>query len=423
MPAAAAVALSPVFLSAQRAEAQGHFARAERLYGQAYASDPSNTAALFGRARMQSWRGQFSAAIRDYRAGLARRPDDVEGLSGLGWTYAWSHHFKAATRVFRRLARLQPYDLDPKKGLAYVALWRGHARSARRQFQALRRQDPYNPDYTLAIGQAAYLEGDLPAARRAFERTLQLKPTLAAARSGLSAVRQAAIERHPALMLLGGLSSEGGLHHSGLRFAQLSLQVNHNLRLWLADDRGLGIDLFTPDRRIFNASTVTAGAFYTYTPRLGLQIEGGERRLPGQSDPVFAAEQVFFLGRNVPKVGFWWTKTPQSAQWIVYGGVYHRLSGRFSLEPTLYYAYDGRYHEGRAAVLATYTSAHRAQFGLGVALGQKQSATGGKGVTRVFGNVSVPIAPRITFMLYAWHEVTQGLPGETVVAAGFTAYL
>lgn len=414
---------SPDFIAAQRAEAHGQYAQAEALYGNAYKADPANTRALFGRARMRSWLGHFDAAIADYQEGLRREPQNAEALSGLGWTYAWSHRFDDAVAVFRRLARLQPYDLDPKKGLAYVALWRGHASDARSQFEALASQDPENPDYALAIGQAAYQQGDYDAAQAAFEKALKLKPGLAAARSGLAAVAQARVQANPAVMLLGGRSATGGESHTGLRFAQLSLQVNHDLRLWLSDDRGLGFDLFTPDRRFINASTVTAGAFYNYTSKLGLQVEAGERHLPGETDPVVDAEQVFFLGNTVPKVGFWWSHIPGSSQWIGYAGAYQRLNGSFSVEPTLYYAYDGVYHETRGAVLATYNTQGQAQFGLGLALGSKQSATGGKSVTRVFTNISVPIGQRFTFLLYAWRETTQGLPAETVVAAGFQAYL
>jgi tetratricopeptide (TPR) repeat protein len=421
--AAARPVVSTTFIQAQRAEAHGQYARAEELYGEAYESDPTNTQALLGRARMRSWLGHFDAAIADYREGLQRQPRNAEALSGLGWTYAWSHRFDAAVEVFQRLAREQPYDLDPKKGLAYVALWRGHASDARSQFEALAAQDPDNPDYALAIGQAAYQQGDYDAAQAAFEKALKLKPGLTAARSGLAAVAQARVQSNPAVMVLGGRSAEGGESHTGLRFAQLSLQVNHDLRLWVSDDRGLGFDLFTPDRQLINASTVTAGAFYNYTPKLGLQVEAGERHLPGESDPVVDAEQVFFLGKTVPKVGFWWSRTPGSSQWIAYAGTYRRLNDSFSLEPTLYYAYDGTYHETRGALLATYNTPGQAQFGLGVALGSKQSATGGKSITRVFGNISVPLGQRFTFLLYAWRETTQGLPGETVVAAGFQAYL
>ena len=414
---------SPAFVAAQRAEAHGQFARAEELYGEAYKGDPANTQALFGRARMRSWLGKFDDAIADYRDALRREPQNAEALSGLGWTYAWSHRFDDAVEVFQRLARLQPYDLDPKKGLAYVALWRGHATDARGQFEALASQDPENPDYALAIGQAAFQQGDLDSAQAAFDKALKLKPDLTAASSGLKSVAQARVQRNPAIMLLGGRSSEGGQSRTGLRYAQLSLQVNHDLRLWVIDDRGLGADLFMPDRRFINAQTVTAGGFYNYTPKLGLQVDAGERHLSGETDPVVDAEQVFFLGKTVPKVGFWYTHTPASSQWITYAGVYRGLNDSFSLEPTIYYAYDGRYHEARGALLATYNTPGQAQFGLGVALGSKQSATGGKSITRVFTNISVPIGQRVTFLLYAWHETTQGLPGETVVAAGFQAYL
>src|SRR5690348_7490451 len=65
---------SPDFIAAQRAEAHGQYQRAEELYGDAYKADPANIRALFGRARMRSWRGNFDAAIADYRAGLRLEP-------------------------------------------------------------------------------------------------------------------------------------------------------------------------------------------------------------------------------------------------------------------------------------------------------------------------------------------------------------
>jgi tetratricopeptide (TPR) repeat protein len=70
----AQAANSPPFIKAQRAEANGQYARAEALYSEAYTRDPANTQALFGRARMRSWLGKFNASIDDYREGLRREP-------------------------------------------------------------------------------------------------------------------------------------------------------------------------------------------------------------------------------------------------------------------------------------------------------------------------------------------------------------
>jgi tetratricopeptide (TPR) repeat protein len=411
------------FVEAQRAEAHGDYTRAEGLYDRAISADPTNTQAMFGRARMRSWLGKFAAAIQDYQAGLQREPNNPQALSGLSWTYAWSHHFAEAEAGFQHLAKIEPYYLDAEKGLAYVALWRGDARSARRQFEQLAREDQGNPDYVLAIGQAAYLEGDLPAARSAYTEALRLKPDLTAARSGLKSVEEAQIQRSPNVTILGGRSESGDQSHSGLRYAQAALQVNQDLRLWVIHDRGVAFDIFTPDRRLLNASTTTAGGFFNYTPHLAARLEAGVRKLPEETQPVVTGEQVFFLGDNVPKVGFWWAHGRQGEQWVLDASLFHRLSNRFSLEPTAYYGYDGNFHEVRGAVLATYTHPSRAQVGIGVALGSRESLTGHKSVNRVFGNASIPIGDRVTFLFYGWREDTQGFAKQTVLAAGFSAFL
>ena len=416
---------STPFIEAQRAEARGDYHRAETLYDQAFTSDSTNTAALFGRARMRSWLGAFPDAIRDYQSGLKREPDNPQASSGLAWTYAWSHHFDEARSQFEHLAKIEPYYLDARKGLAYVDLWRGNAKAARRQFEQLSREDQGNPEYVLAIAQAAYLEGDLPAAHAAYAEALKLKPGFEAARSGLQATETAQVQRSPALTLLGGSTDESGESHAGLRFAQLSMQVTGDLRLWIIHDRGLAFDVFAPDGRELSASTTTVGGFYNYSPHLAARLEVGERKLPDETDPVVTGEQVFFVsGTTIPKVGFWWTHGKQNNQWVVDASVFHRLSNSFSLEPAVYVGDDGINKEYLGAVLGTYETRAHLQLGLGYAAGSKEQTVGGsRSVNRLFGNVSWPVNNRLTVLFYGWRESDQGLPTQTVLALGATVYL
>jgi tetratricopeptide (TPR) repeat protein len=412
------------FIEAQRAEAHGEFTRAEQLYDTAVARDPNDTAALFGRARMRSWLGRFPEAIADYQAGIKRQPDNPQALSGLAWTYAWSHHFDEASAGFQHLAQVEPYYLDAKKGLAYVALWRGDARDARRQFEDLASQDRDNPDYALALGQAAYQEGDLPAARAAFTHALQLKPGLTAASSGLRATDAAEVQRSPALTALFGRSAEGSESHSGLRYAQLGMQITPAARVWLTYDKGLGLDTFLPDRRLLNSSTTLVGGFYNYAPRLAARLEAGVRKLPDETQAVVTGEQVFFMsGTNVPKVGFWWAHGSSASQWVLDASVFHRLSSRWSIEPAVYLGDDGVNRERRLAALGTYETPQHIQFGLGLALGSKDMSDGRHDVSRVFLNAAAPLGRRASLLFYSWHEVTQGFPAQTVITAGAMVYL
>lgn len=413
-----------VYLEAQRAEARGEHQQAESLYDQALSVNPAFTPALLARARMRSWLERFDEAITDYREVLKRQPDDAQALSGLAWTLAWSGKFDEARSTFEYLARIEPYYLDAQKGLAYVSLWRGNADDARRQFEELAREDQGNADYVLAIGQAAYLQGDLPAAENAFAEALRLKPDLEAARLGLQSVAQARIEKRPAITLLYGRSESGDQSNSGIRMAQISKQINRNLRLWINHDRGVGFDGFSTDRRARDSATTTVGGFFNYHPRMAARVEAGIRDLVDETQPVFSAEQVFFLkGGTTPKVGIWIADGDEATQWVANISVHRWLGSRFAIEPTLYFGDDGASQETRVAALATYTTPQRIQFGLGVALGTKDTPMGNLDVERFFGNASIPLGSKATLLFYGWRESTDGFDSSTVLAAGVNMYL
>ncbi len=423
--ASSANASVQAFVQAQTAEAQNDYVRAEALYDRAVSEDASNTSALLGRARIRSWLKRYDAAIADYQRILTRDRDNPQALSGLGWTQAWSGKFDDAVIVFEYLQRVEPYYLDAQKGLAYVQLWRGNANDARRRFEALAAEDRGNPDYTLAIAQAAYLADDLPAARAAYRETLALKPDLRAARDGLQAVEMATIERRPALLILAGRSDSGPVEKSGIRMVQFSMQMTRNLRWWITHDRGVGFDGFSTDRRAQDAATTTVGGFFNYRPRLAARVEVGVRDLVDETQPVFAAEHVFFLpNRLTPKVGVWVANGDTTTQWVANAGFHRWLGERFAIEPMVYVGGDGASREIRGALLATYTTPRRIQIGLGAALGNKYADAGGnRTVNRIFGQAAVPIGRRTTFLFYGWREDTEGFDDQIVLAAGLTAYL
>lgn len=413
------------FIEAQTAEARKDYVRAEALYDRAVQEEPDNIEALVGRARIRSWLQKFPEAIADYQAVLKRDRDNPQALSGLGWTYAWNRNYDDAVAVFDYLSRVEPYYLDAQKGLAYVQLWRGHAREARKSFEALAAEDRGNPDYTLAIAQAAFLEGDLEASRAAYNETLQLQPDLQAARDGLKAVERATIERRPAVLVLYGRSDSGPVEKTGIRMAQLSKQFNSRFRGWITHDRGVGFDGFSTDRRAQDAATTTIGGFFNYRPRLAARVEVGVRDLVEETQPVFTAEQVFFLpGGLTPKVGTWIAFGDEATQWVVNVGAHRWIGSRFAVEPTVYFGDDGATREVRAALLGTYTTPRGVQFGLGYALGNKDEDAGGnRSVDRIFGHASVPLGSRTTFLFYGWRESTEGFDDQLVLAAGFNFYL
>jgi Flp pilus assembly protein TadD len=412
------------FVEAQRAEAKGDYSRAEQLYGQTLQEQPGYTAAILGRARMRSWLQRFDQAVADYQMVIDNEPNNPQALSGLAWTHAWARNYDEARVVFEYLQKIEPYYLDARKGLAYVDLWRGNAKDAKRQFETLAAEDQGNPDYVLAIAQASYMSGDLPAAREAYRTALELKPDMEAARSGLRAVEMAQIERRPALTVLFGRSDSGEIENSGVRFAQLASQVSKDLRLWVIHDRGVGFDGLSDDRRAKDAATTTVGGFWNYRPRLGARVEVGVRDLQDETQPVFAAEQVFFIpGGTTPKMGVWVANGDAGTQWVANVSVHRWLGDRFAIEPTVYFGDDGPSSEVRGALLASYTTPKRVQVGLGVAVGNKDTPFGNRSVDRVFGNASFPLGTRTMFQFYGWRESTEGSDPQTVLAAGVTVHL
>lgn len=414
----------PAFIEAQRAEARGDYTKAESLYGMAAEQEPNYTPAMLGRARMRSWAKRFDLAVADYQSVLDREPNNPQALSGLGWTHAWNRNYDEARTVFEYLAKVEPYYLDARKGLAYVELWRGNAPEARKQFEALAAEDKGNPDYVLAIAQASYMEGDLSGARTAYKEALTIKPDFEAARSGLRAVDMASVERRPAVTILAGRSEAGDVEHSGIRFAQIAMQVNKDMRLWVIHDRGVGFDGFSDDRLARDAATTTVGGFFNYRPRLGARIEAGVRKLADENQPVFSAEQVFFMaGGTTPKVGIWIADADAGKQWVANVSVHRWLGDRFAVEPSVYLGDDGNNQEIRGALLASYTTPRRVQFGLGFAAGNKDSDNGDRSVDRIFGNISLPLGTRATFLFHGWRESTEGSEAQTVLAAGVTVHL
>jgi hypothetical protein len=207
--------------------------------------------------------------------------------------------------------------------------------------------------------------------------------------------------------------------------AQLGMQVRKDLRLWLNHDRGVGFDGLSADRRALDSATTTVGAFFNYTPRLAARIEAGVRDLVDETQPVFSAEQVFFMpGGTTPKIGIWLADSDvDGTQWVMNVGVHRWLGDRFAIEPMLYIGDDGTTDEIRGALLATYTSPRRIQAGLGVAVGNKDAPDGSRSVDRLFGNLSIPIGPRATFLFYGWREGTEDFDDQTVLAAGLTVHL
>jgi tetratricopeptide (TPR) repeat protein len=414
---------APLYVEAQRAEARGEYARAESLYDQAASQKPDDTGALLGRARMRSWLKRYPEAIDDYDQVIGREPDNALALTGRAWTRAWAGDFDAAKRDFEDLQRKEPYLLDAQKGLAYIALWRGDADDARRQFEQLAQQDRGNPDYVLAIAQAAYLEGDLESARNSYRQALTLKPGFEAAQEGLDAVEAAAVERRPSLTALLGRSESGEDSESGLRMMQAGMQVRPNVRLWINHDRGVGFDGFSADRRAQDAATTTLGGFFTYAPRMGTKVEVGQRDLADENQTVFSAEQVFFLdGGTTPKVGIWLADGDEATEWVANVGMHRWLGDRLAIEPTAYIGDDGVDREYRGSLLLSYTLPTRAQFGLGFAVGTKDTETEDRSIDRLFANVSVPIGRRATFLFYGWRESTEGFDSQTVLAAGATIH-
>jgi len=414
----------PAFIEAQRAEAKGDYSRAEQLYTQTLSEQPDYTAALLGRARMRSWLHRFDMAVKDYQTVIDSDPNNPQALSGLAWTHAWAKNYDEARVVFEYLQKIEPYYLDARKGLAYVDLWRGNATEAKRQFEALAAEDQGNPDYVLAIAQASYMSGDLNAAKQAYRDALALKPDMQAARSGLRAVEMAQVERRPALTVLGGRSESGDIENSGIRFAQIAMQVSKDLRLWAIHDRGVGFDGLSEDRRALDAATTTIGGFWNYRRGMGLRLEAGVRDLVDETQPVFAAEQVFFLGGTTPKIGIWLADSDEGGtQYVANVSVHRWLGDRFAIEPTVYLGDDGSTQEVRGALLATYTTPQRIQVGIGAAVGNKDTPFGNRSVDRVFGNASFPLGTRAMFQFYGWRESTEGSDAQTVLAAGLTVHL
>jgi len=106
--------------------------RAESLFGQALAIDPSQLATYFCLYKIHAYRGDLDAALQAARAGLA------EGARQAGWPADWRGWPRPATPA-EGAARFALFTL---KALAFIHLRREERDSAHAALEALAALDP-----------------------------------------------------------------------------------------------------------------------------------------------------------------------------------------------------------------------------------------------------------------------------------------
>lgn len=392
--ALAQAAVSPAAESraAQQAMDRGDAAAAEASYTRVLAMQPNDADALVGRGNARAFQKKYAEAQADFQAVLARDPRHLGALVGLGHTLAWSARYAEAMAQFERALAVAPDNVDAARGAAFTDLWRGDAKAAETRFERLVAQAPQD--------------------RGAQEGLAQARRVLAGGGPQVEAI-----------LWYGRTSLPGGVHETGLRFAELGFWPYDKLRLFARYDDGLSRDNAALARENRNAALKSVGGYLRWHQNYGTLVEIGTREFPdGVDQTLYRAEQTFYLDRGYEvKVGGW--RGPRSddrTEWLAYVGAAVPWAEHWRFEPTVYYSRSGLPggNETRFAFATTYDSRAGWDATVGLAGGRAHADGQNRTVREAFVRASYQVQPWLRLQLLARRESVSGGDDITVVALG-----
>ena len=167
LPALEQVAAPPqaVYAQAQRAQAAGHWARAEALYRQVIRQDPEAAPAYNNLGALYLQRGRDGKAARILRQGLRVAPGLAPSLALLGIAEFEQRRYSAARHELEAALRAAPHDVHAELFLANDLIRLGDLPAAARHLRHISRVQPKNQQVWYVLAKV-YMQESVAALRR-----------------------------------------------------------------------------------------------------------------------------------------------------------------------------------------------------------------------------------------------------------------
>jgi tetratricopeptide (TPR) repeat protein len=179
-----------LFHRGNKSFAQGAYAEAAALYGEAVELDSSHAEALNNLGSSLSHLGRYEEAEQCFRQSIAIKPNYSDPHSNLGNLLRLKTDLVAAEALLRHALKLRPNLTEARINLGLTLTFLGRLRDARACFAKVLKTVPHNVLALHGMGQIAALEGRFDEADATYRRIIELDPKMPNAWAALAGTRK-----------------------------------------------------------------------------------------------------------------------------------------------------------------------------------------------------------------------------------------
>lgn len=146
------VTVSPLFMQAQKAHAEGRLAEAQTLYSSLLEQDPNHAEALHFQGLVTHQMGRTQLALPLIERSLSLRPQNIHFLTNAGLIYQAVGDWKKVETIYRELTRLVPKDGKIWQNLGRALMERGDISAAEQTYRKATSLSESDPECWKSLG-------------------------------------------------------------------------------------------------------------------------------------------------------------------------------------------------------------------------------------------------------------------------------
>ena len=178
--------IAEILDQAKSCQGRGEFARAEQLFRQVIAADPSHAEAHNLLGTVLGQQGRLAEAGVAIRRAVALKPDDAEGYFNLATLAVFQNQLDKAAASWRKCVALNPGHFDALANLARLAVRQNRHDEAADFWRRVIAVRPAAAEGHHQLGNLLAHQGRFDEAATSFRRAVELEPGAAGAHHGLA---------------------------------------------------------------------------------------------------------------------------------------------------------------------------------------------------------------------------------------------